>query len=45
MTEERLTVTPDEWVRAVSDARDRGYAFFDWLSRMFSTGADLRFAG
>lgn len=32
MPEERLTVAPAEWVRAVGDARDRGYTFFDWLS-------------
>lgn len=32
MPEERITVTPGEWLRAVGDARDRGYTFFDWLS-------------
>jgi NADH-quinone oxidoreductase subunit C len=37
--EERLTTTPDEWVRAVSDARDRGYVFFDWLSAVDETDA------
>ena len=39
MPEERLTATPDEWVRAVTDARDRGYVFFDWLSAVDETDA------
>ena len=39
MPEERLTATPDEWVRAVTDARDRGYVFFDWLSAVDETAA------
>ena len=39
MPEERLTTTPDEWVRAVTDARDRGYVFFDWLSAVDETDA------
>lgn len=39
MPEERLTTTPDEWVRAVTDARDRGYTFFDWLSAVDETDA------
>ena len=37
MPEERLTVSPDEWVRAVGDARDRGYTYFDWLSAVDET--------
>ena len=32
MPQEDLTVSPPEWLRAVGDARDRGYTFFDWLS-------------
>lgn len=32
MDDERLDVSPQEWVRAVRDARDRGFTFFDWLS-------------
>ncbi len=32
MPEVRLTAALEEWVRAVGDARDQGYVFFDWLS-------------
>ena len=30
--EETFAVAPPEWVGAVSDARDRGFTFFDWLT-------------
>lgn len=37
MPQERLSVSPGEWLRAVGDARDRGYTFFDWLSAVDET--------
>lgn len=37
MPQEDLAVTPLEWLRAVRDARDRGYTFFDWLSAVDET--------
>ena len=37
MPQEDLTVSPPEWLRAVGDARDRGYTFFDWLSAVDET--------
>ncbi len=35
--EETCTVEPAAWVGAVSDARDRGFAFFDWLTAVDRT--------
>lgn len=37
MPEERLTVAAAQWLPAVGEARDRGYAFFDWLSAVDET--------
>ncbi len=35
--EETFAVETQEWVAAVSDARDRGFAFFDWLTAVDRT--------
>lgn len=35
--DETLAVEPTEWVTAVTDARDRGFAFFDWLTAVDRT--------
>jgi NADH-quinone oxidoreductase subunit C len=35
--EETFAVEPTEWVSAVSDARDRGFTFFDWLTAVDRT--------
>lgn len=35
--EETLAVEPAEWVSAVAEARDRGFAFFDWLTAVDRT--------
>ncbi|MEO7069190.1 MAG: NADH-quinone oxidoreductase subunit C [Nostocoides sp.] len=35
--EEIFAVEPTEWVAAVSDARDRGFTFFDWLTAVDRT--------
>lgn len=32
-----LEVTPDGWVRGAEDLRDRGFAFFDWLTAVDET--------
>ena len=37
MPQEELRAGGPEWVRAVEDARDRGYIFFDWLSGVDET--------
>lgn len=35
--DELVVVEPREWVAAVADARDRGFAYFDWLSAVDRT--------
>lgn len=37
MAEERLTVAPEEWWRAIEEARDDGFTYFDWLSAVDET--------
>lgn len=37
---ERRETHPDEWVAAVTTARDEGYRFFDWLSAVDATDAE-----
>jgi NADH-quinone oxidoreductase subunit C len=36
---ERLDVPPSDWVAAVTEARDAGYTFFDWLTAVDQTDA------
>ena len=45
MPQEDLTVSPPEWLRAVGDARDRGYTFFDWLSAVDETDREALISG
>lgn len=40
MPEERLTVTPEEWWRAIEEARNSGLTYFDWLSAVDETDRD-----
>lgn len=40
VAEERVEVGLEGWVAAVSDARERGYRFFDWLSAVDETDRD-----